>query len=109
MSETPEKRHMEVYSIREYTQDKQLKNHWTRLGVAFENKDGSWNLRLHALPVTNPKSGLAELHMREPRPAAPPDQEAGQAFGRNPPHAANGAGVQDGFHYDPDVPMEHLY
>lgn len=60
-------RHYEVFTIREYIQDRQQKSQWTRVGVAFENKDGSYNIRLHALPVTNPKSGFAELHMRLPR------------------------------------------
>lgn len=66
--ETAHARRFEVFSIREYVHDKQLKTQWARVGVAFENQDGSWNLRLHALPLTNPKTGLADLHMRLPRP-----------------------------------------
>ncbi len=27
------------------------KHYWTRLGVAYENKDGSWNLRFDYLPA----------------------------------------------------------
>jgi hypothetical protein len=27
------------------------KSFWTRIGVAFENKDGSWNLRFDFLPA----------------------------------------------------------
>ncbi len=27
------------------------KNYWTRIGVAFENADGSWNLRFDYLPT----------------------------------------------------------
>ncbi len=27
------------------------KNYWTRIGVAFENADGSWNLRFDYLPA----------------------------------------------------------
>ena len=72
-----EKRRFDVFTIREYTQDKQIKTQWTRVGVAFENSDGSWNLRLHALPLANPKTGLAELHMREPRPKE--EQESSDA------------------------------
>jgi hypothetical protein len=34
---------------------------WTRVGVAFENTDGSWNIRLSALPV-----GSGRLNMRNP-------------------------------------------
>jgi hypothetical protein len=29
----------------------QKKSFWTRIGVAFENKDGSWNLRFDYLPA----------------------------------------------------------
>ncbi len=61
-------RRFDVFTIRDYMQDRQQKSQWTRIGVAFENQDGSWNLRLHALPLTNPKTGLADLHMRRPRP-----------------------------------------
>jgi hypothetical protein len=27
------------------------KTYWTRIGVAFENRDGSWNLRFDYLPA----------------------------------------------------------
>lgn len=73
--EKEKSRRFEVFCIREYTQDRQIKALWTKLGTAFENSDGSWNLRLHALPLTNPKTGLAELHMREPRPQPADEQE----------------------------------
>ncbi len=42
------------------------KNHrsvWTRVGTAFENADGSWNIRLSALPVA-----AGRLNMRDPLP-----------------------------------------
>lgn len=68
MSDQANSRRFDVYVIRDYMQDKQQKSQWTRVGVAFENSDGSWNLRLHALPLTDPKTGLAHLHMRPPRP-----------------------------------------
>lgn len=54
----------DVFSIHEYVQDKQVKTAWTRLGAAFTNRDGSFNLRLRALPLTDPKTGTANLHMR---------------------------------------------
>ena len=37
------------------------KSFWNRIGVAFRNKDGSYNIRLDALPVSG------ELHIREPK------------------------------------------
>jgi hypothetical protein len=39
-------------------------NFWTRIGTAFENKDGSWNLLFDYLP-TNPDT---TIQMREPKP-----------------------------------------
>ena len=61
-------RRFDVFTIREYEYQKKIKSQWSKLGVAFENSDGSWNLRLHALPLPDPKTGLAHLHMRPPRP-----------------------------------------
>ena len=68
MSNQEAVRRFDVFTIRDYMQDRQQKSQWTRIGVVFENQDGSWNLRLHALPLTDSKSGLAHLHMRPPRP-----------------------------------------
>lgn len=45
-----------VYVI---TEGKDGKKHWNRIGAAFENKDGSLNVKLDALPVSG------ELHIRE--------------------------------------------
>lgn len=36
-------------------------NYWQPIGRAFQNKDGSINVRLNALPVNG------ELHIREPK------------------------------------------
>lgn len=91
--EKEKSRRFEVFTIREYTQERQIKTHWTKIGAAFENSDGSWNLRLHALPLANPKTGLADLHMREPRPQ--PVQG----------HATE----TEGFVYDPDTPPDELF
>lgn len=35
---------------------------WTRLGYAFENRDGSWNVELNAFPAN------MKLHLRNPLP-----------------------------------------
>lgn len=58
----------EVFALHEYVQEKQIKTAWIRVGAAFPNSDGSFNLRLRALPITDPKTGTANLHMRLPRP-----------------------------------------
>lgn len=36
------------------------KKYWNRIGAAFENSDGSWNIKLDAFPVSG------QLHIREP-------------------------------------------
>ena len=38
------------------------KKYWPRIGAAFENRDGSWNIKLDALPI----NGV--LHMRDAEP-----------------------------------------
>jgi hypothetical protein len=48
------------------------RNYWTRIGVAFENKrDGSWNLLFDYLPV----NGTTTIQLRDPRPAQPAQPE----------------------------------
>ena len=40
---------------------KPQKSFWTKVGVAFRNRDGSWSLELQAIPVSG------KLQMREPK------------------------------------------
>ena len=40
---------------------------WTRIGVAFENRDGSWTLKFDFLPV----SAATTVQLREFRAASP--------------------------------------
>jgi len=76
--ETENKRTYNVFTVRRYTKDGQTRSHWLRIGAGFQNKDGSFNLRLRALPLPDPKSGLVNLHMRLPKPKdIPEDEEAG--------------------------------
>jgi hypothetical protein len=44
------------------TATREAKSFWTKIGVAFENKDGSFSLELSAIPVSG------RLQMREPAP-----------------------------------------
>jgi hypothetical protein len=55
------RRFKEVWLVEDRREGKSI---WTRVGVAFENTDGSWNIRLSALPV-----GGGRLNMRDPLPA----------------------------------------
>lgn len=52
----------EVFSLTEYQKDGQKKTRWTKVGVGFENKDGSLSIMLDALPVNG------RLQVRDPRP-----------------------------------------
>jgi hypothetical protein len=42
-------------------EDGKKKSFWTKVGVAFENRDGSWSIDLRAMPVSG------KLHMRYPQ------------------------------------------
>ncbi len=44
------------------TADREARSFWTKVGVAFENRDGSWALELAAVPVHG------RLQMRDPAP-----------------------------------------
>ena len=57
-SEQKPRRYKEVWLVEDRREGKSI---WTRVGVAFENTDGSWNIRLSALPV-----GSGRLNMRDP-------------------------------------------
>lgn len=47
----------DVYTITPYGDGQ---SYWTKVGAAWENQDGSLNLKLNALPVNG------ELHVRKP-------------------------------------------
>lgn len=68
-----------VYTIRRYSKNGQNRNHWLRIGSGFQNKDGSFNIRLRALPIPDQRSGTASLHMRLPKEklVASRDEEEG--------------------------------
>jgi hypothetical protein len=53
------------------------KKFWTRIGVAFENRDGSWNLRFDYFP-TNPATTvqLRDIEARDERDDAEPRERA---------------------------------
>lgn len=62
------KKYFEVFTIQEYVADKQIKNRWIRVGTAFPNSDGSFNLSLNIMPLPEPKTGKIQMHMRLPFP-----------------------------------------
>jgi hypothetical protein len=69
MANTNAKR-FEVLNPREATVKGEKKTFWDRCGVAFENKDGSINVRLHQVPLNG------ELQLRVPKPKDPAAQDA---------------------------------
>jgi hypothetical protein len=52
----------------EWGEGEKKRTFWTRIGVAFKNADGSWNLRPDYYPV-NPGTTLQlrDIEPREPR------------------------------------------
>ena len=57
--------HREVYAVTDLPEKEgqQAKSRWTRIGVTFQNKDGSETVVLDALPING------RLVLREPREA----------------------------------------
>ena len=53
----------EVYGIKKVSKGGEEKSFWTRLGIAYENKDGSLNVYLDYVPVV---PGIV-LNIREPK------------------------------------------
>ena len=53
-----EKRMWDAYHVREYSEGK---SQWTRIGVAFLNRDQSINVVLDALPIT----GKVQLRLKD--------------------------------------------
>jgi len=66
----PERRRFkEVWLVEDRKEGKAM---WTRVGTAFENSDGSWNLRLSALPI----AATGRLNVRDPLPVERAGREA---------------------------------
>ena len=42
---------LEVYGVRDYKFGKEIRSEWTRIGVGFPNKDGSYTIKLHYMPT----------------------------------------------------------
>ena len=56
------KKRFDVLTMRDYeTKDGEKKTVWRRIGTAFENRDGSFNVELEAVPVSG------RMQLREPR------------------------------------------
>lgn len=60
------KKRFDCFSIREYELGGEKKSAWNRIGVAFENRDGSMSVLLDSLPV----DGKLQIRAYEPRERA---------------------------------------
>lgn len=58
----------QIVAVVERGEGADAKKFWTRIGVAFENRDGSWNLRFDYFP-TNPATTvqLRDIDARDDR------------------------------------------
>jgi hypothetical protein len=45
------KNRMKLVAVVQYGEGDEKRSRWTNIGVAFQNKDGSWNLRFDYLPA----------------------------------------------------------
>jgi hypothetical protein len=55
------KKMQQIVAAVERGEGKDKKSFWTRVGVAFENRDGSWNLRFDFVPA---RMGETTLQLR---------------------------------------------
>ena len=62
-----DKKMMQLVAAVERTAGEEKKTWWTKIGVAFQNKDGSWNLRFDFLParMTDTTIQLREVDAKE--------------------------------------------
>ncbi|MEO8797055.1 MAG: hypothetical protein ABI551_04150 [Polyangiaceae bacterium] len=54
-----------VYAV---TENKQGKSFWTRIGIAFVNRDGSLNVKLDCVPVGETQMQIRDYEPLEDRP-----------------------------------------
>ncbi len=59
---------------------------WVRIGAAFLNRDGSWNVKLDATPMNG------QLHIRDPDPLPAPGESATGSMGSTAPRPYEMAG-----------------
>jgi hypothetical protein len=65
-----DKKMMQIVGAVERTVGENKKTWWTKIGVAFPNKDGSWNLRFDYLPARLADTTI-QLRDIEPKDAQP--------------------------------------
>ncbi len=83
---------LDVLISREYEQNGEKKNAYTRVGVAFATRNGGWSVKLEAIPA--PKDGVFEFVMFPPKAQdgqaqAPKQNYSNAQQGRGAPVAPN--------------------
>jgi len=60
----------QIVAAIERGEGEEKRSYWTRIGVAFENRDGSWNLRFDYLPARagDTTVQLRDFDAKEPKP-----------------------------------------
>jgi hypothetical protein len=64
---------MQLLAVVERGEGDNKKSFWNRIGVAFENRDGSWNLRFDLLPA---RMSETTIQMRPFDPKRENDEES---------------------------------
>ena len=58
----------QIVAVVERGEGSDAKRFWTRIGVAFENRDGSWNLRFDYFPIDSKTTvQLRDIDARDER------------------------------------------
>jgi hypothetical protein len=60
----------DAYNVKESTKDGEKKSFWNKLGVAYENKDGSISVHLDSLPM----DGKLQIRLHVPK------EDKGESF-----------------------------
>lgn len=76
---------LDALAIREYTDNSgEKRTAFTRIGVAFETRNGGWSVLLDAIPA--PTEGQFKILLTEPRPRDAQHTPSGGSYDeRNPP------------------------
>jgi hypothetical protein len=86
MNTSTPKTMMQLVAVVERGEGDQKKSFWTRIGVAFENRDGSWNLRFDYLPA-RPAETTIQLRKFDPKEETPDAEPETRADAAEPPNA----------------------
>ena len=66
-----DKKMMQIVGATQRTVGDEKKTWWTKIGIAFQNKDGSWNLRFDYLPDNTAETTI-QLREMDAKEAAQP-------------------------------------